>query len=399
MKKMVLMLAGVLMLSVGYAQKGNINKAQTLLDKGDVAGAKAEIDVATTIDKNIEKSRTWLIKGKIYKEIAVSEDPAINGLLAKEKAIGEATEALKKSLSLESEGSVNYNLADYEIEDLWSKFLNAGGEQYSNEDFGAAYNNFYLASLVKPQDSTTLFYAGVAAQQAEMTKEAMNMYYKLIDQGDASEDVYSTMVYLERSENKDDEKALEVLQKAKADYPANADFMREEINILIAMKKANEAIEKITAAIESEPDNASLYLNLAVLYDNLSMEAEGQGNSEQSGAYVDKAQTNYEKTLALEPDNYVANFNLGVIWVNKAKVYYDKARAMDLKTYQKEGGKLVAEGDKVLMKSLPYLEAAHAKQPDDCSVMGPLQSVYTQLKKTDLAEKMLDKQDAAGCNG
>lgn len=399
MKKMVLMLAGVLMLSVGYAQKGNINKAQTLLDKGDVAGAKAEIDVATTIDKNIEKSRTWLIKGKIYKEIAVSEDPAINGLLAKEKAIGEATEALKKSLSLESEGSVNYNLADYEIEDLWSKFLNAGGEQYSNEDFGAAYNNFYLASLVKPQDSTTLFYAGVAAQQAEMTKEAMNMYYKLIDQGDASEDVYSTMVYLERSENKDDEKALEVLQKAKADYPANADFMREEINILIAMKKANEAIEKITAAIESEPDNASLYLNLAVLYDNLSMEAEGQGNSEQSGAYVDKAQTNYEKTLALEPDNYVANFNLGVIWVNKAKVYYDKARAMDLKTYQKEGGKLVAEGDKILMKSLPYLEAAHAKQPDDCSVMGPLQSVYTQLKKTDLAEKMLDKQDAAGCNG
>ncbi|MEQ8809679.1 MAG: hypothetical protein RIE59_11475 [Imperialibacter sp.] len=398
MKNMLLLLAGVLLFTAGYAQKGNVTKAESLLNKGEVAEAKAEIDVAVTIEKNASKSKTFLTKGKIYKAIATSEDPAVSGLMETNKAIAEASEALKKAMTMESEGSVNYNFAEYEVEDFWSKFLNTGGEVYGEEDYKGAYENFYKASLIKPTDSLTLFYAGVAAQQAELTDEAMTVYYKLIEQGDANEDIYSTMVYLERSEKKNDAAALALLEKAKVAYPENADFMREEINILIAMKKGPEAIEKLKGAIEKEPDNASLYLNLAVLYDNLSVGTEEAGNAAETQDLIAKAQTNYEKALAIEPGNYVGNFNLGVIWVNRAKVYYDKARAMDLKTYQKEGGKLVEEGDKVLTKSLPYLEAAHVAEPEDCSVMGPLMSVYTQLKKNAKAEEIADAQDAAGCN-
>lgn len=398
MKNMLLVLAGVLLFTASYAQKGNVIKAEGLLNKGDVAAAKDEIDVAVTVEKNADKSKTFITKGKIYKAIALSEDPAVSGLMETDKAIVEASDALRKAISLESEGSVNYNLADFEIEDFWGKYLNSGGEDYSTEDYEGAYKKFYKGALIKPNDSLTLFYAGVAAQQAELTDESMQMYYRLIEQNDANEDVFSTMVYLERTEKQSDEKALEVLAKAKTAYPDNADFMREEINILIAMKKADEAIEKLNAAVEREPENASLYLNLAVLYDNLSLDGESAGGTPESQEFIAKAQTNYEKSLALEPDNYVGNFNLGVIWVNRAKVYYDKARAMDLKTYQKEGPKLVSEGDAILSKSLPYLEKAHAAQPEDCSVLGPLMSVYTQLKQNDKAEAMANKQDELGCN-
>jgi len=398
MKNLLLLIAGIFLFTASYAQKGSVPKAEALLNKGDVAGAKSEVDIAVTIDKNIEKSRTWLVKGKIYKEVALSEDPAVSGLMATDEAIKEATAALQKSLLLETQGSTNYNLAEYEVEDFWSKYLNGGGEDYSAEDFKGAYEKFYKAGIIKPTDSLTLFYAGVAAQQAEMSKEAMAMYYRLIDQNDASEDVFSTMVYMERTENKDDAKALEVLQKAKTAYPANADFMREEINILIAMKQANEAIQKLEEALEREPDNASLFLNLAVLYDNLGLESTTNEDLASAKDYFAKAQTNYERTIGIEADNFVANFNVGVIWVNNAKEFYDKARAMDLKTYQKEGGKLVDEGDKRLSQALPYLETAHASKPEDCDVMRAIMQVYTQLKQVPKAEAMLDKQDAAGCN-
>ncbi len=398
MKNLLLLIAGVFLFTASYAQKGSVAIAEALLNKGDVAGAKAEVDIAVTIDKNIEKSRTWLIKGKIYKEIALSEDPAVSGLMPTDEAIKEATAALQKSLLLETKGSTNYNLAEYEVEDFWSKYLNGGGEDYSAENFKSSYEKFYKAAIIKPTDSLTLFYAGVAAQQAEMSKESMAMYYRLVEQNDASEDVFVNIVYVERSENKDDAKALSVLQKAKAAYPENADFMREEINILIAMKQANQAIEKLEAAIEREPDNSSLYLNLAVLYDNLGLESTTSEDLASAKAYFAKAQTNYEKTIGIEADNFVANFNVGVIWVNNAKEFYDKARAMDLKTYQKEGGKLVEEGDKTLSKALPYLETAHASKPEDCDVMRALMQVYTQLKQTPKAEAMLNKQDAAGCN-
>jgi len=398
MKNLLMIIAGVMIFSATYAQKGSVIKAEGLLNKADIAGAKAEIDIAVTVDKNIEKSRTWLIKGKIYKEIALSQDPAVSGLMGTDDAIKEATAALQKSMLLEAQGSTNYNLAEYEVEDFWSKFLNAGGEDYSAEDFAGSYQKFFKAAIIKPTDSLTLFYAGVAAQQAELNKEALAMYTRLIDQNDATEDVFSTVVYMERSENNDDVKALEVLQKAKAAYPYNADFMREEINILIAMKQADKAIEKLKSAVEMEPDNASLFLNLAVLYDNLGLESTSNEDLAAAKGHFANAQTNYEKTISLDATNFVANFNLGVIWVNNAKEYYDKARAMDLKTYQKEGGKLVEEGDKTLSKALPYLETAHASNPSDCDVMRALMQVYTQLKQMPKGEAMLAKQDAAGCN-
>lgn len=382
--------------SVTYAQKGNVTKAQTLLDKGDLAAAKAEIDVAVTIDKNIEKSKTWLTKGQIYKEIALSEDETVKAL--SDKPIEEAVAAFAKAKEMEKEGSTNYNLVEFHVEDFWTKYLNGGGEDYSNEDYEGAYTKFAKASIIKPTDSLTLFYAGVAAQQAGKNDEALEVYHKLIEQGDANEDVYSTVIYMERAEKKNDEKALEILQKAKEAYPDNVDFMREEINILITLDKADEAIQKIQSTIEREPDNASLYLRLASLYDNIGIESQNKGETEKANDAYAKAQQNYEKTLELEPNNFVANFNLGVIWVNNAKVFYDKVHAMDLKTYQKEGAKVAAEGDKLLTKALPYLEGAHKEKPEDCDVMNALQQVYTQLKKTDLAEQILDKKEAAGCN-
>ncbi len=396
MKKILFLIAGMFLFSVTYAQKGNVTKAQTLLDKGDLAAAKAEIDVAVTIDKNIEKSKTWLTKGQIYKEIALSEDETVKAL--SDKPIEEAVAAFAKAKEMEKEGSTNYNLVEFHVEDFWTKYLNGGGEDYSNEDYEGAYTKFAKASIIKPTDSLTLFYAGVAAQQAGKNDEALEVYHKLIEQGDANEDVYSTVIYMERAEKKNDEKALEILQKAKEAYPDNVDFMREEINILITLDKADEAIQKIQSTIEREPDNASLYLRLASLYDNIGIESQNKGETEKANDAYAKAQQNYEKTLELEPNNFVANFNLGVIWVNNAKVFYDKVHAMDLKTYQKEGAKVAAEGDKLLTKALPYLEGAHKEKPEDCDVMNALQQVYTQLKKTDLAEQILDKKEAAGCN-
>lgn len=395
MKKILFVLAAVVIYSAGYAQKGNVTKAQTLLDKGELAEAKAEIDVAVTIEKNAGKTRTWMTKGRIYKEIALSEDPAVQNLV--ENPIEESMAAFNKAMSMESEGSTDYNMIDYYIEDFWTRYLNGGGEDYSNEDYEGAYNQFYKASQIKPTDSLTLFYAGVAAQQAGKNKEALNFYNKLIEQDDANEDVYSTVIYMERAENKDDEKALEVLQKAKEAFPENVDFMREEINILITLNKADEAIQKIKSTIEREPDNASLYLRLASLYDNIGIENQNASKLEEAKQAFAMAQENYEKTLELEPNNFVANFNLGVIWVNNAKEFYDKVHAMDLKTYQKEGAKVAAEGDKLLSKAVPYLENAHAEKSADCDVLNALQQVYTQLKQTDKAEQVLDKKDAAGC--
>lgn len=390
-KLLVLTLA--LLISVAsFAQKGSVTKADAYLTKKEFANAKAEIDVAITIEKNATKSKTWFVRGKIYQAIATDPDEAVNAV--DPDALNKAIDAYNKVKEMDKETSPTYQLADTNLDAMWGNFINDGGNIYGEGDFVNALTKFENALLVKPTDSITLLYAGVAAQQAEQPKKTLTYYYTMLENGDAGEDVMSTLIYLERSENKDNEKALEVTRKAKEMFPADSKFGQEEISLLIVMEKVDEALVKLDAAIAEDPSNVNLLLNQGVMYDNLGSVRLDEGKKEEARAMYEKAKTSYLKVAELEPNNYIANFNIGVIYVNLAKEYYDEVRDMDLKSYDKYGPDKIAKADKILKEGLPYMEKATTLEPNDLGGLKALQQMYTQLKMMDKAEAILDRVDA-----
>lgn len=386
-------LALTLLMSVAsFAQKGSVTKADAYLIKNDYANAKAEIDVAITIEKNAVKSKTWFVRGKIYQAIATSTEDAVTALDA--EALDKAIIAYNKVLEMDKETSPNHLIATTNLDGMWGNYINSGGTEYGEGNFESALISFENALKVKPADSVTLLYAGVAAQQAEITDKTLTYYYQMLENEDASTDVLSTLIYLERSEKKNNEKALELVRKAKELYPTETKFGQEEISLLLAMEKVEEAKVKLEVAISEEPDNANLHLNLGVLYDNLGSVKMEEGKKEEARESYSKAKESYLNAVRIDPDNYVGNFNTGVIYVNLAKEYYDEVRDMDLKSYDKYGPAKLAKADKILKEGLPYMEKATSIQPDDIGGLKALQQMYTQLKMMDKAEAILDKVDA-----
>ncbi|MEP2024277.1 MAG: tetratricopeptide repeat protein [Reichenbachiella sp.] len=382
----------LLMSVVSFAQKGSVTKADSYLAKSEFANAKAEIDVAITIEKNALKSKTWFVRGKIYQAIATSTDEAVSSLDA--EALNKSVEAYNKILEMDKENSPNHLIANTNLDAIWGNFINAGGTVYGEENFEGALANFEKALIVKSEDSVTLLYAGVSAQQAGLTDKTLKYYYKMLDADIANQDVISTLIYLERSEKKNDEKALELVRKAKELYPTETKFGQEEISLLLTMDKVDEAKTKLEAAIAKDPSNVNLHLNLGVLYDNLASAKLEEGKKEEARADYNKAKESYLKAIEVDTDSYIANFNTGVIYVNLAKEYYDEVRDMSLKDYDKYGSARLEKADKILKEGLPYMEKATEIQPDDVSGLKALQQMYTQLKMMDKAEAILDRVDA-----
>lgn len=393
MKKVFLLVVCALSIQLAHAQyKGSVGKAESNLAKGDLEAAKGEIDVAITDEKNAGKSRTWFTRGKIYQAIATSNNPTITAL--DDQAIEKSAAAYQKTQEMESEGSPTYYLAQQNIDDLWGSFINVGGDAYSNEDYETAYEQFMIALRVKPKDSLTTYYAAAAAQQSGEFENALERYYEMIENGDAGNDVYSTVAYLERAEMKNDQKALEIVQQARELYPDDDKFAKEEINLLIALEQVDEAREKLESEIERDPENVSLRLNLGIMYDNLGTAMMADGKVDEGKAAYQKALGAYGKAVEVDPTNFIGLYNYGAVYVNLGKVYLDEARDMDLKTYQKQGPALLEKAQAELKSALPYLEKAHEVEPQDTDALRALYQVYQQLKMNDKAEEAYNKLEA-----
>lgn len=378
----------ILLSTVSYAQKGSVTKAETYMNKGELADAKAEIDVAITIEKTASRTKPWYVRGQVYEAIAKSEDMAVNSL--DPDALEKSVSAYNKVLEMEKATSSYATLSQLNLDALWGTFLNKGSVGYGEENYEVAMLAFEQALKVKPTDSTTLLYTGAAAQQAGVTENTLKYYGQMIELGYASVNVYSVVIFMHRQAG-NNEKALEYTLLAKEAYPNDKNFASEELSLLMVMNKLDEAKTKLSAAIEKDPTVVINHLNLAVLYDNEGSKLLEDGKPEEARAAWDKAVASYDKAIEMDADNFVGNYNCGAIFVNHAKEYLDKARDMDLKTYQKQGPALEEKAKGLLKKAIPYFENVIRIEPTDLDAHLTLQGVYSTLKMYDEAEAMMNK--------
>ena len=252
--------------TVAFGQNKNVRKAGSALDKGELAEAKAQIDPAINDEKTKDDAKTWLLYGQVYQAIA---DDSTNSVQVDEPYL-EAMKGYDKAMALEEEGSTEYSQAQLMKEQVWANAVNKGAALYTDKDYENAITYFDVAKMAKPQDTTAYIYAGISAQQAGELNDAAENYAFLVDSLDyKSEDFYNSLIYIYLVEQKDNEKAIDYLQKAQEAFPDNPDFLKREITVLITNEKYDEAKDKLAKAIEAEPDNAILYYNRGYLYEQM----------------------------------------------------------------------------------------------------------------------------------
>ncbi|RFP65096.1 tetratricopeptide repeat protein [Hymenobacter lapidiphilus] len=377
MKKVLLTLVAAAALHTASAQNSAVTNAILYQRQGTLDKAKTEIDKAVTNEKTSGKAKTWFTRGEIYESMVNS--PIYKKSLGTEDGAKIAFEAYTKALSLDGKDGEYGKQAEAKLDGLYGMALNAGVESYNSKDFAKAMDAYRMAQQIKPQDTTAYLYAAYAAEANENFAGAKEMYGKLQGIGYQSTQMYGRMLQIARQQ-KDDAAALKVVQDALKAYPNNKGFMLEELNMYLSAGRGKEALEKIDRAIVADPTNSNLYAVKGSILDTDKKPAE--------------ALVAYRKAVEIDPNNFDANFNLGIYNYNKAADFYTRASKMSLAEYQKSGKKLEIEGKKFFQDSLPYFEKALEVQPDDRGTMSALQKVYLRLDRKADSQRMSTKLDA-----
>ena len=377
MKKIILTLVAAAALHTASAQNSAVTNAILYQRQGTLDKARTEIDKAITNDKTSGKAKTWFTRGEIYEGMVNS--PIYKKSLGSEDGGKIAFEAYNKALALDGKDGEYGKQAVAKLDGLYGMALNAGVESYNSKDFAKAMDSYRMAQQIKPQDTTAYLYAAYAAEANENFAGAKEMYGKLQGIGYQSPQMYNRMLQIARQQ-KDDAAAMKVLQDALKVYPNNKGFMLDELNMYLSAGRGKEALDKIDRAIAADPTNSNLYAVKGSILDSDKKPAE--------------ALAAYRKAVEIDPNNFDANFNLGIYNYNKAADYYTRASKMSLADYQKSGKKLETDGKKYFQDALPYFEKSLELQPDDRATMSALQKVYLRLDRKADSERMMSKLDA-----
>ncbi|HMU13049.1 MAG: hypothetical protein JST41_05270 [Bacteroidetes bacterium] len=108
-------------------------------------------------------------------------------------------------------------------------------------------------------------------------------------------------------------------------------------------------------------------------------------------AWFNKATTLYHGVLAIDPDNYGANYNLATLYYNRGVYNIQRINAStDLPTI----GQVQEVSKEFFMQALPYMEKAQAMNPKRRETLLGLEGIYYSLQNTDKSEEFRHKYEA-----
>ncbi len=402
-----------------FAQNKNVTSAEENLKSGILDKAKTAIDEAITNDKTKDKDKTWYIKGQVYAAIAQSDKYKSLAPDAKDQAF----EAFKKCLQINPKYPA-FLLSQFKgLSDLYASYWGDGAKAFNVKDYNKAYTDFKNVVAVNDllyglnmgmgvkMDTAALLNIGNAAYNAGHKDTAAVYYQKLADIKYKDQPfVYSALDNYYRSKN-DEADFLKTLAIAKELFPNDQSFTNEEIDYYRATGKMDELVKKLEDAIAKDPNSYDMNFNLGVAYDNLANPKDAAGNEAPSPAnYEDlfnKASVSYKKAITLKPDDYGANFNLGLLYYNRAARIGKKMSALGTsKADHAASDTLSKQQDIYLDDALPYLQktfdvlnpkpSLNATELEiyKSSIQG-MQGIYARKNQTDKYNDLKKKMDAA----
>lgn len=357
--------------------------------------AKDKIEQALKTPEAQALSSAWQTKGDIYSSIIEGEmikrsfDPkapisgdndALEAFNAYSKALELAVKKYEKSDALKGIAGVQSNLN------------NLGAIKYEMKEYGKAYDSFnaFLKSheLLKANNQKSnmdeaklddqIYFTGLCALLAKKNAEAISALDILMKKGNAKEEIYEAMLQA-KTDMGDEAGAAAILAEGRKKYPANTGMLFAEINNFIKAGKLDELTDRLKEAISREPNNASLYINLGRVYDDLQNRELKAGNTAKAAEYFDLAKQNYIIAAEKDPKSSDGQYQAGQLYYNRAVIISQEMNKLgntteDLKKYKALNTDMLKYFD----AALPFFQKAESIEANDVNTLVALTEIYAR---------------------
>jgi len=232
------------------------------------------------------------------------------------------------------------------------------------------------------------YYAGVIAQSGKHYDLAEKYYKLCIEKNYQGDKPYHALAGLYATQKLSD-KELAILKEGFDKYPESNTLLVDFINYYLKTGESEEALKKLQKGLDDNPENSSYYFAIGTLYDEMMQDTSDKYTDEQKEEYYNLAIENYKNAIKYKEDYFDANFNLGVIYYNKANRIWVDAYNLPLN----ESAKFEKEKTRALdvyKQAQVYMEKAHELNYRDKEVVKALKIIYKRLGMNDKAKEMND---------
>lgn len=413
MKHVLIPILSVLLIGQAYGQSDRVTSAWNNLKYNELKKALNNLKKASKHEETKEEAKTWLYLGHTYYSLDTTQKEAFKGLVEAPK--NKAVEAYTKAQKLDESGRYTRDIQGNAVR-LGVNLFNAGAQDYNKalkakkkkdtaafkKHFKRALKHFeshfaarklagkyasYINQTLTQNNidpKKTLLFAGYSAYQIGQYDKAINYLGQLIKQDTKKPDAYLFMssVYLDKG---DTAKALAIIDSGRRNVENSKPLQNRMLRIYQQTGQVNKLTTNLKKSIAKDSSNLQLYRVLASTYENLAKQARESGNPAKAEKYKDSARQTYTSILEVDPGNYKANYNLGIMYYN---IGVDKIkRSQEVEDIDKLT-RLENEASEEFKKAIPYLEKAFHKNCDDKNLFRSLKNVYKRTKNPSKAEAL-----------
>lgn len=436
-----------LMATIGLtvqAQRFNIEGALIELNRGNLKEAKEYIDLAADNEATRDNVQMYYVKGDVYLSISTAPDlkdiypnsgvVALESYIncikkdklekrrrykdADEKMLNAVVSAYNYGILLYQEGGILLEKEEPEMKEEGKKKINIAVNTW-----GVVLNSYefdetrQLEKMNLPKANILQLMADAAIRIGD-NQRAFELFETVIN-GDQPVSYAFARPALLHLELGDTTKALGLIEKGRARFPEDKELITLELMVYQAMGKEDLLTDKITEALNADPENPILLANRGNLYDNrgraavedlkkeleigykLQADARKEPNVKKKAAINEEvkasnlrveeilqkvnrldslAVVDYTKAFEIDNSQFEVAFNLGAVYFNGAMPYVEIANNLPADAnYEKRYNEQKALWTAKYELALKWFLVAEELQPDNDSVLMSIQQTYAQL--------------------
>ncbi|MFN8309074.1 MAG: hypothetical protein U0T73_03850 [Chitinophagales bacterium] len=269
----------------------------------------------------------------------------------------------------------NWEDAIENAKNLANIVFNDAVEAFQKKDYNTAYKEFSaipdLNSIIESRGEKSAVPTKTALDNAALSADNSgvkdNIYgaYKKLNKYYPSAISYHQLAKYER-EAKNVGESDRLIDEGLSKFPNSQELLIDKYNSYPEDKRL-EGLEFLKKIYANDPKNESV------------LGAMGDAYYQQKDE--DNAVKTYETLLSMNPVNFQANFGMGVVIYNRAKVFWDEMNGLGYSNADKlKFDQLKVKRDDLLVKARAYFEKAQSVKPDDAQLKSILAKIDSNLK-------------------
>lgn len=349
-----------------FSQVLMLEKAYNYLKANELEKGLEAVEIACQHESTAEDPRAWYLKGFIYKELyRTRPDPAVN---YREKALQAVTQCIQLD--------VNHTFTEdcRAISSfIYTSYFNEAIEYLNKEQYDKALSvlKIFTNDSTDAYYAEALYYSGYASLMQRKNAQANQFFQESLNAGYQDPLIYDQLShdYLNRQLF---DQASDMLATGRSLFPEDIRLQISELNLYMALQKYKEGERLAEDYLIKNPGDIEVMLVTGTIYEKIF-----QSDTTKRDEYFLKRKNIYLSVLKKDPDNALANYNMGITLYNQAVslINISDAYSMDITAFDQ----LLARCSTLFKEALPYVKKANELAPDNVNTLKALEGIYYNL--------------------